>query len=182
MKLLNVLLFIVLSFPAIAEENALERALYDHWDYCWGAIAGEYELKGLDLRQDASVLEKSEVELREKFFSVPQDAIKEFVIGADGQVMHVIYRENLICAGETMNMYCGSGGCSRDFVINHDIYEIFGGKPSLVYANGRPVILVGRSGANCNTGPNSAACFQAFVWDESTQKFNTFGGHKKPVR
>ena len=124
----------------------------------------------------------SEVELREKFFSVPQDAVKEFVIGADGQVMHVIYRENLICAGETMNMYCGSGGCSRDFVINHDIYEIFGGKPSLVYANGTPVILVGRSGANCNTGPNSAACFQAFVWDQSTQKFNTFGGHKKPVR
>ena len=132
MKLLNVLLFIVLSFPAIAEENALERALYNHWEYCWGAIAGEYELKGLDLRLDAFVLEKSEVELREKFFSVPQDAIKEFVIGADGQAMHVIYREELICAGETMNMYCGSGGCSRDFVINHDIYEIFGGKPSLV--------------------------------------------------
>ena len=173
MNLLNVLLFIVLSFPAIAEENALERALYNHWEYCWGAIAGEYELKGLDLRQDASVLEKSEVELREKFFSVPQDAIKEFVIGADGQAMHVIYREELICAGETMNMYCGSGGCSRDFVIGKDIYEILVENP-LVYAGGT----------------------RSFSWDDLVQakqgliqllafrplfgiinsKFNTFGG------
>jgi len=182
MKLFISFIFVFLAFPVVAKEIALERALYEHWYHCWGALAGEYELKGLDLGQDASVLEKSEGELRGKFFSVPHDAIKEFVIGTDGQVMQVIYREKLVCAGETMNMYCGSGGCTRDFIINQDIYEIFGGKPSLVYANGRPVILVGRSGANCTTGPNSAACFQAFVWDQSTQKFNTFGGHKKPVR
>ena len=76
----------------------------------------------------------------------------------------------------------GSSGCTRDFVINDKIYEIHGDEPILVDANGKPVLLLGKSGANCNTAPNAADCFQAFVWDEHFKQFNAFGGHKRPIR
>ena len=81
-----------------------------------------------------------------------------------------------------MNQYCGSSGCTRDLAINDKIFELHGGEPILVDANGKPVLLVGKSGANCNTGPNAADCFQAFVWDEQFKQFNAFGGHKRPIR
>ena len=156
--------------------------MHDQWYYCWGALAGEYELKGKNIKRADSILELSEEQLRAKFFLVPDDAVERFIIGTDGQVGHLVYRENLLCAGDTMNGYCGSGGCTRDFAINDKIYELRGGEPILVDANGQPVLLLGKSGANCNTGPKYASCFQAFVWDERFKQFNAFGGHKGPIR
>ena len=182
MKLLLQLILISFGCSALADDNALERALYDQWYYCWGALAGEYEFKGENIKQDDSILELSEEQLRAKFFLVPHDAVERFIIGTDGQVGHLVYREKLLCAGDTMNGYCGSGGCTRDFTINDKIYELHGGEPILVDANGKPVLLLGKSGANCNTGPNAAGCFQAYVWDEHFKQFNAFGGHERPVR
>ena len=75
--------------------------------------------------------------------------------------------------------FCGSGGCTRDFIINDQRYELFGGEPILVHMESLPVILVGRSGSICATSPNSVNCVQAYVWDERLEQFNTFGGHKK---
>ena len=182
MKLFLNIILILLAPILSAEENALERALYDQWDYCWGALAGEYTLKGENIKQDDSILELSEEQLRAKFFQVPDDAVEEFVIGKDGQVGHLVYREELLCAGKSMSEGCGSSGCTRDFVINNKIYELHGGEPILVDANGKPVLLLGRSGANCNTSPNAADCFQTYVWDEHFKQFNAFGGHKRPIR
>ena len=182
MKFAFTILITISSVPSYAEENALERALYDQWYYCWGALAGESRFKGENIKQDDSILELSEERLRAKFFQVPDDAVEKFVIGKDGQVGHLVYREELLCAGEAMSEGCGSSGCTRDFVINDKIYELHGGEPILVDANGKPVLLLGRSGANCNTGPNAADCFQAYVWDEHFEQFNAFGGHKRPIR
>jgi len=178
------LTIILTMFSSIlaAEENALERALNDQWYYCWGALAGESRFKGENIKQDDSILELSEERLRAKFFQVPEDAVEEFVIGKDGQVGNLVYREELLCDGKSMSEGCGSSGCTRDFVINDKIYELHGGEPILVDANGKPVLLLGRSGANCNTGPNAADCFQAYVWDEHFEQFNAFGGHKRPIR
>ena len=182
MKLFLNIILILLAPILSAEENALERALYDQWDYCWGALVGEYKFKGENIKQHGSTLELSEEQLRAKFFQVPYDAVETFVMGKDGQIGQLVYREELLCAGKAMSEGCGSGGCTRDFVINDKIYELHGGEPILVDANGKPVLLLGRSGANCNTGPNAADCFQAYVWDEHFKQFNTFGGHKRPIR
>ena len=182
MKLFLTMALITFSSILPAEESDLKHALYVHWYDCWGALAGEYELKGTDIQQEEKILELGEDALRTKFFEVPDDAIKELIIGKDGQIAHVLYREKFKCAGITMNDYCGSGGCSRDFVINDKIYELRGGEPILVHANGKPVILVGRSGSNCKAHPNAASCFQAFVWDEQFKQFNAFGGHERPIR
>ena len=182
MKFAFTILIIISTSPSYAEENALERALYDQWYYCWGALAGEHKFKGENITKDDSILELSEEQLRAKFFQVPDDAVETFVIGKDGQVGQLVYREELLCAGEAMSEGCGSSGCTRDFVINDKIYELHGGEPILVDANGKPVLLLGRSGANCNTSPNAADCFQAYVWDEHFKQFNVFGGHKRPIR
>jgi hypothetical protein len=182
MRLLLIIILTMFAPILSAEENALERALYDQWYYCWGALAGEYTFKGENITKDDNILELSEEQLRAKFFQVPDDALEGFVIGKDGQVGHLVYREELLCAGKAMSEGCGSSGCTRDFVINDKIYELHGGEPILVDANGKPVLLLGRSGANCNTGPNAADCFQAYVWDEHFEQFNAFGGHKRPIR
>ena len=180
-NIISILISIICS-PSIAEQNGLERALHDQWYYCWGALAGEYKFKGENITQDENILELSEERLRAKFFQVPDDAVEGFVIGKGGQVGHLVYREALLCDGKAMSEGCGSSGCTRDFVINDKIYELHGGEPILVDANGKPVLLLGRSGANCNTGPNAADCFQAYVWDEHFKQFNAFGGHKRPIR
>ena len=180
-NIISILISIICS-PSIAEQNGLERALHDQWYYCWGALAGEYKFKGENITQDENTLELSEERLRAKFFQVPDDAVETFVIGKDGQVGHLVYREALLCDGKAMSEGCGSSGCTRDFVINDKIYELHGGEPILVDANGKPVLLLGKSGTNCNTGPNAADCFQAYVWDEHFEQFNAFGGHKRPIR
>ena len=182
MKLLLNIILMLLAPTHWADENALERALYDQWYYCWVALAGEYKFKGENITQDENTLELSEERLRAKFFQVPDDAVETFVIGKDGQIGHLVYREELLCDGEAMSDGCGSSGCTRDFAINDKIYELHGGEPILVDANGKPVLLLGKSGTNCNTGPNVADCFQAYVWDEHFKQFNAFGGHKRPIR
>jgi hypothetical protein len=182
MKIFLTIVLAIFASIISAEENALERALYDQWDYCWGALAGEYKLKGENITKDDSILELSEERLRAKFFQVPDDAVETFVIGKDGQVGHLVYREELLCDGKAMSDGCGSSGCTRDFAINDKIYALHGGEPILVNANGKPVLLLGKSGTNCNTGPNAADCFQAYVWDEHFKQFNAFGGHKRPIR
>ena len=180
-NIISILISIICS-PSIAEQNGLERALHDQWYYCWGALAGEYKFKGENITQDENILELSEERLRAKFFQVPDDAVEGFVIGKGGQVGHLVYREALLCDGKAMSEGCGSSGCTRDFVINDKIYELHGGEPILVDANGKPVLLLGKSGTNCNTGPDAADCFQAYVWDEHFKQFNAFGGHKRPIR
>ena len=175
------LILVLFSASAFADDNALGRALDERWFQCREGIYNN-TFKGEPLLEDGVDIPDKEHDLRKKFFTVPDGAVEEFVIGKDGQVGHLVYREELLCAGEAMSEGCGSSGCTRDFVINDKIYELHGGEPILVDANGKPVLLLGRSGANCNTGPNAADCFQAFVWDEHFKQFNAFGGHKRPIR
>ena len=181
MKRLLQLILISFSCSAFAEENALGRALNERWFECHEAIY-KNNFMGEPLLEDGVDIPDTEHELRKKFFTVPDDAVEKFVIGKDGQAAYAVYREKILCAGKTMHGYCGSGGCTRDLVINNRIYELFGGAPFLVQAKNRPVILVGRSGSNCNAHPNAAPCIQAFVWDADAQTLNTMGGHERPVR
>lgn len=181
MKLILKLILIFFSYSAFADDNALERALNERWFECHEAIYNN-NFKGEPLLEDGVDIPDTEHELRKKFFTVPDDAVEKFIIGQDGQPAYAVYREKILCAGKIMSGYCGSSGCTRDLAINDKIYQLHGGKPILVDANGKPVLLVGRSGSNCNTAPNAADCFQAFVWDEHFKQFNAFGGHERPIR
>ena len=181
MKRMFTLILVLFSASAFADENALERALDALWFECHEAIYNN-NFKGEPLLEDGVDIPDTEHELRKKFFTVPDDAVEKFIIGQDGQQAYAVYREKILCAGKIMSGYCGSSGCTRDLAINDKIYQLHGGKPILVDANGKPVLLVGRSGSNCNTAPNAADCFQAFVWDEHFKQFNAFGGHERPIR
>ena len=181
MKKILTFILVLFSSSTLAEDNALERALNERWIECREGIFNN-NFKGEPLLEDVVDIPHAEHELRKKFFIVPDEAIEKFIIGKDGQAAYAVYREKILCAGKIMNQYCGSSGCTRDLAINDKIFELHGGEPILVDANGKPVLLVGKSGANCNTGPNAADCFQAFVWDEQFKQFNAFGGHKRPIR
>ena len=81
---------------------------------------------------------------------MPKNAVEKLIISSKGRVAYALYWQDLLCGGKTMNNYCGSSDCPFDFVINKKIYELHGGTPPIVPdANGKPVVLVGRSGDNC---------------------------------
>lgn len=181
MKFLLNIMLILLAPILSAEESAFERALNAHWSDCLEAIYLN-KLKGEFLFEQDTLLSDSEKEIRKKYFHVPREAVEEFIIGRDGQVGSAIYRHELQCVGKTMNGYCGSSGCQTDFVVNDKIYTLRGGKPYLIQTSDRPILLIGRSGSNCNAGPNAAACIQAYVWDERWKQFNTMAGHESPIR
>ena len=120
---------------------------------------------------------------RKKYFEVPESAIEKFIISEQGQVAHALYWHKLLCVKDTMNGYCGSSGCSYDFVINDKIYELHGGSPPIIAeVKGTPIVLVKRSGGHCKTGPNAASCIKAYIWDDRWQQFNTPGGHDGPIK
>ena len=54
--------------------------------------------------------------------------------GKDGQAAYAVFAKKYFVQAKRC-MATGSGGCTRDFVINYGIYELFGGAPVLVYAD-----------------------------------------------
>ena len=177
MKYFYTFLLTVLSTLSVCAGSAVDEAIDSAWQTCREAIVNN-EFKGEPLFENDYSVPDNEKSIREKFFKVPNEALKEFIVGRNGQIGYAVYRENILCAGKLMNTFCGSGGCTRDFIINDQRYELFGGEPILVHMESLPVILVGRS-ALCATSPNSVNCVQAYVWDEQLEQFNTFGGHQK---
>lgn len=175
MKNFLTFLLIFLSPISVYAGGAVDEAIDSTWQICFKAIV-KNEFKGEPLIEGVSSLPDNEKAIRDKFFAVPDGALEEFVVGENGQVGYAIYREKILCAGKLMNIFCGSGGCTRDFIINDKKYELFGGEPILVHAESLPVILIGRSGSNCSRSPNSANCVQAYIWDEKLEQFNTFAG------
>ena len=184
--LLQVCLLVVLgaatvSLAAGETETSLNRAIDAKWAECRSAIY-KNDFKGGRLFEEDTYLSEDDLVNREKYFEVPKSAVEKFIISKEGQVAYALYWQDLLCVGDLMNNYCGSSGCSYNFVVYDKIYELHGGRsPHVVDAGGTSVVLFGRSGDHCETS-KTASCFKAYVWDDQWKQFNTPGGHRVPIK
>ena len=148
--------------PLWAEMITLEQQINQLRNECAGYVElGRF--KGEDI---------SAYSLETDYFYIKADAIESFKISRNGQIAHLFARHEVLCAGLSMNDFCGSSGCEYALIVNDNVFNLRGRFVEIVESSVGPVILLGRAGANCGPYSNAAPCVQAYIWDEDNLSLN----------
>ncbi len=102
---------------------------------------------------------------------VPWDAVTRTDVSGDGEIDHVLDLGKLACSS-MVSMYCGTGGCSVQFVVIETVTERLSKGWSVERLGPMTVLLNQIHGANCG-GTNLNPCVEAMVWDSEEGRFFT---------
>ena len=148
-----------------AETSKLEQQVNQLRNECTGYVeTGQF--KGEDI---------SAYSLETDYFNLKATAMKSFKVSRNGQVAHLFARHEVLCAGRSMNEFCGSSGCEYALIVTDNVFNLRGRFVEIVESSVGPVILLGRAGANCGPYSNAAPCVQAYIWDEDNRSLNAMG-------
>ena len=151
--------------PLRAEMSTLEQQINQLRNECAGYVElGRF--KGEDI---------SAYSLETDYFYIKADAIESFKISRKGEVGHLFAPHHVLCAGRSMNEFCGSSGCEYALIVDDNVFNLRGRFAEVVESSVGPVLLVGRAGANCGPYSNAAPCVQAYMWDEDNRSLNAMG-------
>ncbi|QQA42599.1 hypothetical protein [Pelagovum pacificum] len=95
----------------------------------------------------------------------PDAAISTAVIDEVGTEATFFDTLTLTCAGDTVPIMCGSGGCTLFAEVGGAVTEWQAQGWQMIDVAGRPLLLIERDGGWCG-GAGSQVCYEALNWDE----------------
>ena len=152
------------QLAADQNEAALQQLLDDHLAFC---VSEQAQFNNMQV-QDA---EPETIQLK-----LSDDSIYQIDITAEGKKA-TVFHTNFSC-NNIGYAWCGSGGCSSYIIVDGVSFTAFGLKPFAVTVEDEMIVLVPRSGSQCqNTLPDSLSedflCFDAAVWDDKLEVFRS---------
>lgn len=102
---------------------------------------------------------------------IPWGTVRRTDLSGNGQMDHVLDFGRLACSS-MVSMYCGTGGCSVQFVVDGTVTERLSKGWSVERFGPITVLLNQLHGANCG-GTNLNPCVEAMVWDAEEKRFFT---------
>jgi hypothetical protein len=102
------------------------------------------------------------------FFVVTDGAVKTYRIGSvtRSQPLYIISVHEMLCAGTTMNGFCGSSGCEYTIIAGEQRYDMRGGEPQVVTAYGQTILLIAVYPKDCGASSIETLCLEAWTWDQ----------------
>ena len=166
MQYMMAILLMLVPMHVAADQNeaALQQHLADHLAFC---VSEQAQFNNMQV-QDA---EPETIQLK-----LSDDSIYQIDITADGKKATVLHT-NFSC-NNIGYAWCGSGGCSSYIIVDGVSFTAFGLKPLAVKVEDEMIVLIPRSGSQCqNALPDSLSkdslCFDAAVWDDKLEAFNS---------
>ena len=152
------------QLSADQNEAALQQLLADHLALC---VSEQAQFNNVELQE----AEPETIQLK-----LSDDSIYQIDITAEGKKATVLHT-NFSC-NNIGYAWCGSGGCSSYIIVDGVSFTAFGLKPLAVKVEDEMIVLIPRSGSQCqNALPDSLSkdslCFDAAVWDDKLEAFNS---------
>ena len=152
------------QLSADQNEAALQQLLADHLALC---VSEQAQFNNVELQE----AEPETIQLK-----LSDDSIYQIDITANGKKATVLHT-NFSC-NNIGYAWCGSGGCSSYIIVDGVSFTAFGLKPLAVTVEDETIVLVPRSGSQCqNALPDSlnedSLCFDAAVWDDKLEAFHS---------
>ena len=162
--LLTIMLLMPGQLSADQNEAALQQLLADHLALC---VSEQAQFNNVELQE----AEPETIQLK-----LSDDSIYQIDITAEGKKATVLHT-NFSC-NNIGYAWCGSGGCSSYIIVDGVSFTAFGLKPLAVKVEDEMIVLIPRSGSQCqNALPDSLSkdslCFDAAVWDDKLEAFNS---------
>ncbi|WP_419523271.1 hypothetical protein [Lentibacter algarum] len=161
---LTIILLMPGQLSADQNEAALQQLLADHLALC---VSEQAQFNNVELQE----AEPETIQLK-----LSDDSIYQIDITAEGKKATVLHT-NFSC-NNIGYAWCGSGGCSSYIIVDGVSFTAFGLKPLAVKVEDEMIVLIPRSGSQCqNALPDSLSkdslCFDAAVWDDKLEAFNS---------
>jgi hypothetical protein len=107
-------------------------------------------------------------------------SVYELRLTSAGKTGTVVYK-NFACGD--LGVWCGSGGCQFDIIVDGQTFQGFGGRPFSITGHDRTFVLIPKRYWICETSDPEPAnsthpCYAAAVWNE---QLKTFVSRDNPV-
>ena len=162
--LLTVLLLLPTFASADQNEDTLQHILDDHLAFC---VSEQAQFNNVEAQE----AEPEPIQLK-----LSDDSIYQIDITVDGKKATVLHT-NFSC-NNIGYAWCGTGGCTSYVIVDGVSFKTFGLKPFAVDAEDEMVVLIPRSGSQCQNAVQDglskvSPCFDAAVWDNNLKAFNS---------
>ena len=166
--MIRYVLTIILLMPGqlAADQNdaALQQLLDDHLAFC---VSEQAQFNNVELQE----AEPETIQLK-----LSDDSIYQIDITAEGKKATVLHT-NFSC-NNIGYAWCGSGGCSSYIIVDGVSFTAFGLKPLAVKVEDEMIVLIPRSGSQCQNAVQDglskvSPCIDAAVWDDNFKAFNS---------
>ena len=158
------LMLVPLHVAADQNEDALQHILDDHLAFC---VSEQGQFNNVEAQE----AEPEAIQLKLK-----DDSIYQIDITVDGKKATVLHT-NFSC-NNIGYAWCGTGGCTSYVIVDGVSFKTFGLKPFVVNDEDEMVVLIPRSGSQCQNAMQDdlskvSPCFDAAVWDDNRKAFNS---------
>ena len=158
------LMLVPLHVAADQNEDALQHILDDHLAFC---VSEQAQFNNVEAQE----AEPEPIQLK-----LSDDSIYQIDITVDGKKATVLHT-NFSC-NNIGYAWCGTGGCASYIIVDGVSFKTFGLKPFVVNDEDEMVVLIPRSGSQCQNAMQDdlskvSPCFDAAVWDDNRKAFNS---------